>query len=72
MDIMDFKLFFGGMLFLVVAYLIFRDVKNERPSSEATNWEGPELSTYIGLWGSVVMCGIVGIGFILKSLPAIN
>jgi uncharacterized membrane protein YfcA len=72
MDIMDFKLFFGGLLFLVVAYLIYRGVKNERPSSEATNWEGPTLSTYVGLWGSVVLCGMVGIGFILKSLLGIN
>jgi hypothetical protein len=65
---MDFKLLFGGLLFLVVAYLIYWSVKNETPSSEATNWEGPTLSTYVGLWASVVLCGMVGIGFILKSL----
>jgi uncharacterized membrane protein YfcA len=66
---MDFKLFFAGLLFLVVGYFIYRSVKNERPSSEATNWENPTLSTYIGLWGSVIMCAMVGIGFMFKSLP---
>lgn len=67
---MDFKLFFIGVGFLVAAYLIYRNVKDEKPSSEQTNWEGPTLSTYIGLWSSVIMCTIVGIGFIFKSLPA--
>jgi len=67
---MDSRLFFAGFSFLVVAYLIYRNVKNEQPSSSATNWEGPTLSTYIGLWGSVILCAMVGLGLILKSLPA--
>ncbi|WP_316818643.1 hypothetical protein [Pedobacter nyackensis] len=67
---MDLKLFFTGIGFLIAAYLIYRNVKNEKPSSEKTNWIGPTLSTYIGLWGSVVICTMVGIIFILKSLPS--
>lgn len=67
---MDLKLFFTGVGFLTAAYLIYRSVKNDKPSSEKTNWNGPKLSTYIGLWGSVVLCIIVGIAFILQSLPA--
>jgi hypothetical protein len=67
---MDFKLFFGGLSFLIVAYLIYRNVKNEKPSSEYTNWEGPTLSTYFGLWGSVILCAMVGLGFVIKSLLA--
>jgi len=67
---MDFKHFFIGVGFLLAAYLIYRNVKNEKPSSEKTNWEGPTLSTYIGLWGSIIICTVVGVGFILKSLPA--
>ncbi len=66
---MNLKLFFIGVGFLIAAYLIFQNVKNEKPSSEKTNWEGPTLSTYIGLWGSVILCAIVGVGFIVKSLP---
>ncbi len=67
---MDFKLFFTGIGFLLAAYLIYRSVKNDKPSSEKTNWEGPTLSNYVGLWGSVILCTMVGIVFILKSLPA--
>ncbi|WP_342328014.1 hypothetical protein [Pedobacter sp. FW305-3-2-15-E-R2A2] len=67
---MDFKPFFAGVGFLVAAYLIYNNIKNEKPSSEGTNWEGPTLSTYIGVWGSVILFTMVGVGFILKSLPA--
>ena len=67
---MDFELFFIGLGFLTAAYLLYLFVKNEKPSSEKTNWEGPKLSTYIGLWGSVIICTIVGIVFIFKSLPS--
>lgn len=67
---MDLKQFFTGVGFLMAGYLMYRIVKNEKPSSEETNWNGPTLSTYIGCWFSVVMFVMVGIGFILKSLPA--
>lgn len=67
---MDLKIFFAGVGFLVLAYLIYRSVKNEKPSLEETNWNGPTLSTYIGLWASVVICSMVGTAFILQSLPA--
>lgn len=67
---MDLKLFFAGVGFLILAYLTYRSVKNERPCSQETNWKGPMLSTYIGLWGCVLMCSMVGIVFILQSLPA--
>lgn len=67
---MDFKLFFTGIGFLIAAYMIYQNVKNDKPSSENTNWEGPTLSTYIGLWGSVIMCSMAGIVFVLKSLLA--
>lgn len=66
---MDFKLFFTGVGFLIAAYLMYNSIKNEKPSSEKTNWEGPTLSTYIGVWGSVILCTIGGIAFIFKSLP---
>jgi hypothetical protein len=67
---MDFKLFFTGVGFLIAGYLMYNSVKNDKPSSEETNWEGPTLSTYIGVWGSVILCTIGGIAFIFKSLPA--
>ncbi len=66
---MDF-IFFIGFGFLIVAYLMYRNVRNVKPTSEKTNWEGPTLSTYIGLCGSVILCTMVGIGCIFKSLPA--
>ena len=49
---------------------MYRNVRNVKPTSEKTNWEGPTLSTYIGLCGSVILCTMVGIGCIFKSLPA--
>ncbi|ALL05972.1 hypothetical protein AQ505_10985 [Pedobacter sp. PACM 27299] len=67
---MDLKLFFIGVGFLMVGYLMYRSIKNERPSSEENNWNGLTLSNYIGYWGSLVMLIIVGIAFVLKSLPA--
>lgn len=67
---MDRKLFFTGVSILILSCLIYRNVKNEKPSSEDTNWNGPTFSTYIGLWSSVVMCYLVGIAFILQSLPS--
>lgn len=67
---MDLKQFFTGVGCLMIGYLMYRSIKNERPSSEDTNWKGPTLSTYIGYWGSLVILIMVGIVFILKSLPA--
>jgi len=67
---MDLKQFFTGVGCLMAGYLMYRSIKNERPSSEDTNWNGPTLSSYIGYWGSLVILIMVGIVFILKSLPA--
>ncbi|PVH24531.1 hypothetical protein [Sphingobacterium corticibacter] len=67
---MDFKLFFTGFGFLIVAYLMHRIIRNEEPSSEKANWEGLSLTSYIGLWGSIIMCAMVGVVFIFQSLPA--
>lgn len=67
---MIFNFFFIGIGFLIVAYFLYRYVKNQKPSSEKTNWEGLTLSTYAGIWGIVIMCTLFGIGFIFKSLPA--
>lgn len=67
---MNFKLFLGGVGFLFVAFFIYRYfLKNEKPFSEETNWEGMTTPNYIGLWGAVISCFIVGIAFILNSLP---
>lgn len=43
-------------------------IKNERVSSEESNWEGVTGENYIGLWGSVVLCSICGIALIFQSL----
>ena len=68
---MDIKLFFFGVAFLIVGYLIYRYlVKNKKPSSKETNWEGMTSANYVGLWGSVILCLTCGILFILKSLPS--
>jgi hypothetical protein len=38
---MDFKLFFIGIGFWIIAYLAYLFVHNKKPSSKKTNWEGP-------------------------------
>jgi len=65
---MDFKLFFLGIAFLVAAYLIYRWIKNDQPSSEATDWNGPTMNTFIGMWGSIAMCILCGLALIIRSL----
>ena len=68
---MDIKLFFGGLACLLAGYLIYRYLlKNEKPSSKETNWEGMTRTNYVGLWGSVIICFTLGILFILESLPS--
>ena len=67
---MDFRNLSIGVGFLIAAYLLFWIVKNDQPSSEKTNWEGPTLSTYIGLWGSSILCAVVGVAYIFKSLQS--
>ena len=68
---MDIKLFLLGLAFLLAGYLIYRYLlRNEKPSSEETNWEGMTRTNYVGLWGSVILCFTGGILFILKSLPS--
>jgi len=67
---MDFLLFFGGIACTILGYLMYRFLlKNQKPSSEETNWEGMTQRTYFGLWGCVIMSYMLGIGFILQSLP---
>jgi phage shock protein PspC (stress-responsive transcriptional regulator) len=67
---MDYQLFFGGLAFLFVGYVIYRFLlKNEKPASQETGGIGMTLSTYVGVWGSVLLAYLVGIIFILKSLP---
>jgi hypothetical protein len=68
---MNIKLFFLGIAFLTIGYLIYRYlVKNQKISSHDPNGEGMTMSNYFGLWGSIIMCFLCGIVFILKSLPS--
>lgn len=64
---MNWKYFFIGVGFLLVAYLIYRGIKGG-PASEHTNWNGPILPLYVHGWGTMIICIIIGIAFILKSL----
>jgi len=66
---MDWSSFFVGVCFLIVAYLIFLGIK-KGPSSEKNNWKGPTQTLYVQGWGTIIVCVICGIGFILKSLPS--
>ena len=68
---MDLRLFFSGLAFLFSGYMIYRYlVKNKKPSSKETHWEGMTIANYVGLWGSIILCFTCGILFILKSLPS--
>jgi hypothetical protein len=66
---MNWKYFFIGIGFLVTAYLIYQGIK-KGPASEKTNGNGPILPLYIQGWGSIFVCAICGVTFIIKSLPS--
>ncbi|MGY3053356.1 hypothetical protein ACVWYG_001556 [Pedobacter sp. UYEF25] len=64
---MEYDLFFGGLVFLVVGYLIYRFLlKGVKHSLETEDGSGPTLSSYVGLWGSVIICFMVGIALYLN------
>ncbi|MNE66671.1 hypothetical protein D3C80_1622330 [compost metagenome] len=67
---MNLKLFLLGIGCLFTGYCFYRWARNVKPSSKETGWEGPTLSNYYGLWGIAIIGVILGIIFILKSLPA--
>ncbi len=67
---MNWKYLLLGIGFLLVAYVLYRGIKGERPSSEETNWKGPTGVVYVQYWGGIILCLIGGIVFILKSLPS--
>ncbi len=58
-----------GIVFLVVAYFLYRVIKGERPSSARNGWNGPTGVAYVRYWSGIILCIIAGIAFILKSLP---
>ena len=66
---MNWKYFVVGIGFLIVAYLIYKQLIKRGPASEKNNWDGPILSQYIQGWGAFILCLMVGIALILKSLP---
>ena len=68
---MDFKLFLLGLAFLLSGYIIYRYLlKNKKPPSEETHWEGMTGTDYAGLLGGVILCFTCGILLIIKSLPS--
>jgi len=64
---MDLKNFGIGVGFLAVAYLFYRWVKNEKLDFEGKSDSGLLPQNVIGLWGSVILCLIAGVAFLLKS-----
>ncbi len=68
---MDYKLFFLGILFLIVSYFYHRFLlQGTEPSMKENNWIGPTQSLYIGMWGVLIMLILGGVIFIIQSLPA--
>lgn len=67
---MNWKYLLTGVGLLITAYFIFRQLRKRGPASEKNNWDGPVPSLYIQGWGALIICAIVGIVLILKSLPA--
>lgn len=65
---MNWKYFATGVSFLLIAYLIFRSLRRQGLASEKNNWEGPTLTLYVQGWGAFILCTIVGIVFVIKSL----
>jgi hypothetical protein len=67
---MDFQNFLIGLGSLLLAYLMFRWIKGEKPSSKENNWTGPTQRTYFGYWGAIIMLILFGVVYLLKSLPS--
>jgi cell division protein FtsW (lipid II flippase) len=66
---MDYKLLFAGIAFLIVGLVMFYDVRKRKSASEKTNWKGQMVPQYIQFWMIAILSIIVGIVFILESLP---
>ena len=68
---MDYKLFFDGILFLMIGYFYYRLLlKGTEPSMKENNWTGPSQSLYIGMWGVQIMLILGGVTSIIQSLPS--
>lgn len=66
---MNSKDFFTGIVYLLIAYLLYRIfLKGEKPSSKENNWVGMTGSNYVGFWGVIITLIIMGVISILKSL----
>ncbi|TAF44770.1 MAG: hypothetical protein EAZ64_06000 [Sphingobacteriales bacterium] len=67
---MDWQDFLTGVGSLLLAKIMFRWVKDEKPSSKENNWIGPTQRTYFGYWSAIIMLILFGIVFVIKSLPS--
>lgn len=67
---MDWQNFLIGIGSLLLAYIMFRGIKGEKPSSKYNNWTGPTQKTYFGYWSVIIMSILIGVVFVLKSLPS--
>lgn len=68
---MDIQLFFWGVAFLLVGYLMYYYLlKNEKPCSKETNGDGMTGANYVSSWTAVIIFYLCGIVFILRSLPS--
>lgn len=65
---MEWDKFFIGIIFLLLAYFFYKTTKGKL-ASEKSDWKGLTLSLYVQGWGVVVLCLILGMGFIIKSWP---
>ena len=64
---MDVKLFFSGVGFLLLEYLMYRLAKRSEVESEKNNWDGLLPQNYYGIWVSAILCILLGVGFIFES-----
>jgi len=66
---MNWNYFFISLGSFVVAYFFYRNTKGKL-ASEKNNWKGFTLSLYIQSWGVIIIAIILGLIFMLKSLPS--
>jgi len=65
---MDSKEFFTGIVYILIAYLLYRIfLKGEQPSSKENNYNGMTGHTYVGFWGVLITLIIMGVISILRS-----
>lgn len=66
---MNYERFLIGLGLLLIAAAVYYWTKDDKPSCEENGFTGPTLSNFIGIRMCVITAIIVGVCYIIGSLP---